>query len=142
MSLIVGNQEQKNNLKKIIESQTIGHAYMFIGIDGIGKSKFACEFAKSILCENATNTYCGLCESCQIFENSPDFVFISDVEDVIKVGDIRSLSENINLKPVKETYVFKPYLLAILSGNSLLTLVENTHPFSGNLFWLFNCEQM
>ena len=46
MNKIVGNKEQRNNLKKIVKNQTIGHAYMFVGIDGIGKSMIAKEFAK------------------------------------------------------------------------------------------------
>ncbi len=101
MNKIVGNIEQRNNLKKIIRNQTIGHAYMFVGIDGIGKSMIAKEFAKSILCLNATDTFCDNCECCNIFESSPDFVYITDEDGVIKVGQIRELSENIILKPVK-----------------------------------------
>ena len=78
-----------NNLKKIIQSQNIGHAYMFVGPDGIGKSMIAREFAKAILCENPSDIYCNSCECCEIFENSPDFISISDIDDVIK-GVIKS----------------------------------------------------
>ena len=101
MSSIIGNLEQRENLKKIIQTKTIGHAYMFVGIEGIGKNMIAREFAKAILCENPTETYCDQCECCNIFDNSPDFVSITDVDGVIKVGDIRVLSEDIVLKPVK-----------------------------------------
>lgn len=101
MSSIIGNLEQRENLKKIIQTRTIGHAYMFVGIEGIGKNMIAREFAKAILCENPTETYCDQCECCNIFDNSPDFVSITDVDGVIKVGDIRVLSEDIVLKPVK-----------------------------------------
>lgn len=101
MDSIIGNNKQKEEIKNIIKKQTIGHAYMFVGIDGIGKSMIAKEFAKAILCENPSETYCDQCESCKVFNNSPDYVYVTDTDDVIKVGEIRALSENIMLKPIK-----------------------------------------
>lgn len=48
---IIGNQEVKTYLENIIEKQNTVNSYMFIGKDGIGKSLFAKEFAKNIMCK-------------------------------------------------------------------------------------------
>lgn len=103
MNTILGNREQRENIKKIIAHQTIGHAYLLVGPEGIGKALLAREFAKAILCEQPTDTYCNTCESCHKFEVSSDFIWVQPEDDMIKVGDIRTLEEKILLKPVQST---------------------------------------
>lgn len=146
MNSIIGNEEQKNNLKKIIQTQNIGHAYMFIGPDGIGKSKIASRFAKAILCENPTELYCNKCECCEIFENSPDFIFISDIDDVIKVGDIRALAENIILKPVKSNrrvfVINNADKMNESAQNALLKILEEPPAYATIILILSNKEKI
>ena len=43
---LIGNDRIKENLEKVLNSNNISHSYMFIGPSGIGKKKFAKEFAK------------------------------------------------------------------------------------------------
>lgn len=146
MSLILGNKEQRENLKKIIKTQNIGHAYMFVGIDGIGKSIIAKEFAKSILCLNPTDTYCDNCECCDIFENSPDFAYITDEDDVIKVGAIRALSENIMLKPVKSNrrvfIINNADKMNEAAQNALLKILEEPPAYATIILILSNKEKI
>jgi len=146
VSTIVGNKTQRDNLKKIIQTQNIGHAYMFVGADGIGKSMIAREFAKAILCENPTDTFCNQCESCNIFENSPDFVFISDTDDVIKVGEIRELSENIILKPVKSNrrvfIINNADKMNESAQNALLKILEEPPAYATIILILSNKEKI
>ena len=47
---ILGNEKVKDILKKAVQHNTVLHSYLFVGEEGIGKSLFAKEFAKSILC--------------------------------------------------------------------------------------------
>ena len=61
---IIGNNRVKNTLINIIEKNTILHSYLFTGKNGIGKKKFAKEFAKMILCQNKENRPCNKCKSC------------------------------------------------------------------------------
>ena len=64
---IIGNDDIKNLLNNQIETEHIVHSYLFVGIDGIGKSLFAKEFARRILCldlEKDEN-----CESCIKFKS-------------------------------------------------------------------------
>ena len=49
---IIGNDSIKEFLNNQIKNNHLVHSYMFVGIEGIGKTLFAREFARSILCEN------------------------------------------------------------------------------------------
>ncbi len=70
MNNIIGHSKEIDNLKHIISSNQIGHAYLFCGIEGIGKFQVAKEFAKAILCDNTINgDYCNSCESCLLRRN-------------------------------------------------------------------------
>ena len=66
--IIFGNTNEIINkvfLNKIVNSNNTVHSYMFEGIEGIGKSVFAKEFAKMLLCTGENKTNCnGTCESC------------------------------------------------------------------------------
>lgn len=59
---IVGNDEIKKFLNKQIESGKVVHSYLFSGIEGIGKTLFAREFARKLLClEHEENEDCASC---------------------------------------------------------------------------------
>lgn len=87
---ILGNEKVKELLNKTVSSNNILHSYLFLGIDGIGKSLFAREFAKMILCQESEKP-CNKCKSCLEFENgnNPDFMLIENEEKVIKIEQIR-----------------------------------------------------
>lgn len=146
MDKIVGNKEQKETLKKIIKNQVLGHAYMFVGPDGVGKSLIARQFAKSILCMNPTDMYCDNCECCNIFENSPDFDFITDVDGAIKVGDIRNLIEDIILKPVKSNkrvfIINNADMMNEAAQNALLKILEEPPSYAVIILVLSNKEKI
>lgn len=146
MGTIIGNIEQRTNLRKIIDNKNIGHAYMFVGIEGIGKSLIAKEFAKSILCLNSTDTYCDKCECCNIFESSPDFIYISDEDGVIKVGQIRKLSENIILKPVKSNkrvfVINNADTMNEAAQNALLKILEEPPVYATIILIVSNKEKI
>ena len=146
MSLILGNKEQRKNLDNIILNKNIGHAYMFVGMEGIGKLLIAREFAKAILCQNPTNTYCGNCECCEIFENSPDYVYITDENGAIKVGDIRALSDNIMLKPVKSSrrvfIINNADTMNESAQNALLKILEEPPAYATIILVLSNKEKI
>ena len=91
---IIGNEENKNLLSNIVKSNNISHSYLFSGTEGIGKSLFAREFAKMILCTNPIeNDSCGKCKSCIQFDNSnnPDYYEIGLEENSIKIDIIRQI---------------------------------------------------
>ena len=128
---LIGNEKVKNLLKSSIQSDNILHSYLFTGIDGVGKSLFAKEFAKAILCSADKDKPCGNCKSCLEFqgESHPDFLQIEPEDGkVIKIEQIRYLQEKIAEKPVTSTR--KVYIINNCdtmtreASNSLLKTLE------------------
>ena len=85
---ILGNEENKQVLEKIIETGNISHSYMFIGNEGIGKLLFAKVFAKNILNSNIS------------LENNPDFTIIEPEGNTIKINQIREFTNKVYEKPI------------------------------------------
>lgn len=106
---ILGNEKNKEILKKAVELSQISHSYLFWGIEGIGKKLIAMEFAKKILCINEKKENCN-CKSCIEFEsnNNPDFSIINADEGKIKIEQIREMQRKIAEKPIisdKKVYI-------------------------------------
>jgi len=106
---IIGNEDIKKNLQAIIESNKIGHSYIFVGTEGIGKKQIAKEFARKILCLNKPES-CDNCKSCIEFKgnNNPDYAEISPDGKNIKIDQIREFQKKVYEKPVisqKKVYI-------------------------------------
>ena len=74
------------------------HAYIFEGVEGIGKTVFTLEIAKGFLCNSLPGAEaCNQCQSCRLFDqfNHPDFYLIKPEEDKkqISINQIRKLQE-------------------------------------------------
>lgn len=132
---IIGNEQVKNTLNKIIEQDKISHSYMFIGPDGIGKTLFAKEFAKMILCENSDIKPCNTCKSCVEFtnNNNPDLIEIEPVQGTIKIEQIRELQAKVLEKPIisnKKVYIIEDAdCMTKEAGNCLLKTLEEPPSF-------------
>lgn len=85
---IIGNEENKIILEKIINTKNISHSYMFVGVEGIGKLLFAKEFANNIL-----NSEISL-------KNNPDFALIEPDGNTIKINQIREFTKKVYEKPI------------------------------------------
>ena len=83
---IIGNITKREELNKIIKSNSLLHSYLFFGEEGIGKKLIAKEFAKKILCETHEEE-CN-CKSCNCFEthNHPDFQIINEQGENITIS--------------------------------------------------------
>ena len=84
MAKIIGHQREQKILNNAILGNRIASAYLFVGIDGIGKDAIALEFAQILNCMNPIKTEenihsCGECKHCKQFENlsntNLDYVF-------------------------------------------------------------------
>jgi DNA polymerase III subunit delta' len=69
-----------DTLQRAYASGRSAHAYIFAGLEGVGKFRTACEWAKLLLCqepvvEDGFADSCGSCASCRLFEagSNPDF---------------------------------------------------------------------
>ncbi len=109
---LIGNEKVKKQLLRISQSKKIPHSYLFLGPSGIGKTLFAKEFARILLCIDE-NKPCGRCKSCIQFEseNQVDFTLIEPEESSkIKIEQIRSMQKKLLEKPIisdKKVYIIK-----------------------------------
>ncbi|MDI9597679.1 MAG: DNA polymerase III subunit delta', partial [Atribacterota bacterium] len=129
---IVGHTKPKQILKNRIKNEKIGHSYLFVGNEGIGKKLTAIAFSKAINCKNISEEQdpCNKCSSCQQIEknSSADFSIISPVDSVIKIEKIREIKSNIYLHPLtnkKKIYIFdNAEKMTTQASNSLLKILE------------------
>ena len=62
-----GQEEARSFLRAVLQSGHVGHAYLFHGPAGVGKTRAALEFARALLCEEPGEggAACGRCASCR-----------------------------------------------------------------------------
>lgn len=126
---IIGNEQNKEILRRVVENNNIAHSYMFIGKDSIGKMLFARELAKAILCVNEEKP-CNKCKSCIEFDtfNNPDFNILEPDGNSIKIEQIRELVKKVYEKPIvsnKKVYIINDSnLMTKEAQNSLLKTLE------------------
>ena len=141
---IIGNHNVKQLLNNSINNNNLVHSYMFVGPEGIGKSLFAKEFAKMILCLG-NNKACNNCSSCIKFvgNNHPDYMFV-DSEDgkSIKIGQVRLLQEQISEKPIiseRKVYIINNSdLMTVEAQNCLLKTLEEPPEYAMMILVLSN----
>jgi len=132
---LIGNEEVKDILNKTIKNNKLTHSYMFIGPNGIGKTLFAKEFAKMILCESVEERPCHKCKSCLELENSnhPDLILIEPESGTLKIEKIRQMQEKVLEKPIisnKKVYIIKDAdCMTKEAGNCLLKTLEEPPSF-------------
>ncbi len=108
-SNIIGNSEIKEYLANSIKTNNVLHSYLFLGTEGIGKRRLAENFAKQILCKENGEENCK-CKSCICFDgkNHPDFNYINEQGEAIKIETIREVTKKVIEKPIvseKKVYI-------------------------------------
>ncbi|MDR4509356.1 MAG: DNA polymerase III subunit delta' [Candidatus Brocadiaceae bacterium] len=91
--------------QNVIKNNRLAHAYIFAGPEGVGKSLFAKELAKSLFCRSSHWDACDKCNNCQriITDNYPDLFFFFPEKNsrVIKIEQIRHLQGILNTTPLE-----------------------------------------
>lgn len=130
-----------NFLKNVIKSDKIPHAYLFTGIEGIGKKTTALALAQAVNCREPFNGEgCGRCITCRQLENGnfPDYYHIEPDGQNIKIEQIRELNRSLNFKPVlgkyRITIIDKAEMMTEEASNSFLKTLEEPPP--GNIIVL------
>ncbi len=146
-SQILGQERAVHFLKKVISGKKIPHAYLFTGINGVGKKSTALALAQAVNCQNPVdNEGCGDCLTCRQMKsgNFPDKIFLEPDGRNIKIEQIRELNRNLNYKPVSGRYriciIERAEMMTEEAANSFLKTLEE--PPSGNIIILKVVESL
>ena len=127
---VVGQEHIVKTLKNQIKNNNIGHAYLFSGTRGTGKTSTAKIFARAVNCLHPINEGpCNECEICRdtLNDNIMDVVEI-DAASNNSVDDIRELRESVKYTPSKAKYkvyiIDEVHMLSQGAFNALLKTLE------------------
>lgn len=141
---VLGHQQNKEFLQKLLKPGSRPHALLFYGMGGIGKKMLALHFAKTFLCKSTSKKPCGICESCRLIDienNSfahPDFYLLTAEEagKDIKIEQVKEMAKQAAFAPVlsehKVCIIDDAGQMTAEAANSLLKLLEEPPPG-----WLF-----
>jgi DNA polymerase III subunit delta' len=140
-SRIKGQETAIAFLTRVIARGKIPHAFLFTGIEGIGKTAVARAFCRAINClAPVDGEGCGNCRPCRQMQsgNFPDLKFLEPEGQNIKIEQIRDLNRDMGFKPVGGAYrvvvINRAELMNQESANSFLKTLEEPPP--GNVIIL------
>ncbi|MBQ8646584.1 MAG: DNA polymerase III subunit gamma/tau, partial [Oscillospiraceae bacterium] len=141
---VVGQQAIVTALKNQVAAGRIGHAYLFTGTRGTGKTTCAKIFAKAVNCPHQVDgDPCGACDICRGIDNGSilDVVEI-DAASNNGVDNIRDIRDETAYTPSECTYkvyiIDEVHMLSIAAFNALLKIMEE--PPSHVIFILATTE--
>ncbi len=122
-------------LRNALASGTLGHAYLFSGLRGVGKTTVARLLAKAVNCEHGpTPDPCGTCVPCrEIAEGSSLDVVELDGASNRGIDDVRELRELLRYRPSRDRYrviiIDEVHMLTREAFNALLKSLEEPPPY-------------
>ncbi|RAZ54356.1 DNA polymerase III subunit gamma/tau [Campylobacter hyointestinalis] len=127
---LIGQDVVANSLSHALDSSRLGHAYLFSGLRGSGKTSSARIFAKALLCEKGISSHpCEICANCIMANEGRHLDIIEmDAASHRKIDDIRELIEHTKYSPSSARFkifiIDEVHMLTKEAFNALLKTLE------------------
>jgi len=127
---VTGQAHVKNTLANAVSTNRAGHAYLFTGPRGVGKTTIARIFARAVNCPNVKNGEpCNVCDICKDFLSSTSLDILEiDAASHTGVDNIRELIEHLQFAPTRAKYkviiIDEVHMLSKGAFNALLKTLE------------------
>lgn len=145
---LVGQNQVSRALGNAIETNRVGHAYLFTGARGVGKTSTARIFSKCLNCVTGpTLSPCGKCDACEAIASGED-VDVLEIDGASNRGieEIRQLRSFVSVRPTRSKYkiyiIDEVHMLSKDAFNALLKTLEEPPPHVKFIFCTTNPEKM
>ncbi len=154
MEKIYGHTSQIEGLAQAVRRGRLNHAYIFEGVDGIGKTMVAHHLARIAVCKKQDGAVCGICQSCQKSEagSHPDIVTVDSAfiqDGKVKEGSVdamRLFKRDVYSKPFlaqRKVYIIPQADQMLLPAqNSLLKVLEEPPSYCTVILLCENAQKL
>ena len=132
---VIGQDHITQTLVNQLKSERVGHAYLFTGSRGTGKTTCAKIFARAVNClEPQNGSPCGKCKVCRALADASNIDILEiDAASNNRVDEVREIRERVKYPPVNGKYkvyiIDEVHMLTDSAFNALLKTLEEPPPF-------------